>query len=104
MDVDTLHGLVHALSAEVVDGSRVIVGGRDAVDTGHSLSVDDEITNLGGCCAVGGDICPCAGQCGGAFRLEQGVVADEVARVVASVVGGIDISLSGAGYYPLFFA
>jgi len=41
----------------------------------------------------------------GGFCLELIAVAvDELARVVASVVGGIDISLSGAGYYPLFFA
>ena len=31
------------------------------------------------------------------------VAVDELARVVASVMGGIDISLSGAGYYLLFY-
>ena len=41
----------------------------------------------------------------GGFCLEITEFAvNELARVAASVVGGIDISLSGAGCYPLFYA
>ena len=36
--------------------------------------------------------------------IEVAVAVDELARVAASVMGGIDISLSGADSYPLFFA